>query len=69
MGGGRGPESQALRKAVEDKASAEVLKAKMAAVREARKANEAKLQQAQDDLKAVLTTQQEAVAMLLGLVR
>ena len=69
MMGGRGPEAQALRKAIDDKASAEVLKAKMAAVREARKQNEAKVQQAQDELKAVLTTQQEAVAMLMGLVR
>lgn len=61
-------EELALQKAIESKASKEELKAAMAKYREARKEKEAKLKQAQDDLKKVLTIQQEAVALSLGLV-
>lgn len=69
FGGEPGPEVEALQKAVEAKASKDELKAKMAAVRKAKQANEAKLKAAQDELKKVLTVQQEAVALQMGLVQ
>jgi len=62
------PEAEALQKAIESKASKEELKAAMARYREARQANEAKLRQAQDDLRKVLTVEQEAIALQMGLV-
>ena len=71
-GGNRGtpaPETEALQSAVEAKASADDLKAKMAKVRDARKAAEAKLESAQEDLRKLLTVRQEASAMLMGLLR
>jgi hypothetical protein len=58
----------ALRAAIEAKASNAELKEKMAKVREARKANEAKLAAAQEELRAILNTRQEATAMLMGLL-
>jgi hypothetical protein len=73
--GGRGgfggeplPEVEELRKAVDAKAPSDELKTKMAKVREARKANRAKLEAAQDDLRKVLSVRQEAVAMMSGLL-
>ena len=63
------PEVAELRKAVEAKAPADEIKAKLAKVREARKANEAKLEAAQEDLRKVLTVRQEAVALMFGLVK
>jgi len=77
QGGGRGgrgfgpqpsPEEEALQKAIDDNASAEVLKAKLAKVREARKGSEEKLKTAQAELKEVLNGKQEAVAVLMGLL-
>lgn len=68
---GRGeanPEVEALRAAIEAKAPNDELKAKMAKVRESRKANEGKLAKAQEELRAVLNTRQEATAMLMGLL-
>lgn len=62
------PEAEALARAIESKASKEELKAAMAKYREARDANQAKLRQAQEDLRKVLTLEQEAVALQLGLV-
>jgi hypothetical protein len=74
--GGRGrggaepsAEEQALQKAIDSKATKEELKAAMAKYREAKTAKEAKLQQAQDELKKVLNVQQEAVALEMALVR
>lgn len=73
-GGGRGgfgqpsPEQQALQQAVESKASADELKAKLAKLREARKQKQADLEKAQEDLRKVLTVRQEAAAVLLGLL-
>jgi len=73
-GGGRGfgpqasPEAEDLQKSIDANASPEELKAKLAKLREARKANEAKLKTAQDQLKEVLNTKQEAVAVLMGLL-
>lgn len=69
MGRSQGPEMEALRSAIESKASADELRAKLAKVRDARKANEEKLVQAQDELKKVLTSRQEAAAVLAGLLK
>ncbi len=74
QGGGRGfggqasPEAEDLQKAIDSNASPEELKAKLAKLRDARKANEEKLKVAQKDLKEVLNTKQEAVAVLMGLL-
>jgi len=73
-GGGRGgfggssPEEDVLQKALESKAPAGDLKSALAKVRDARKAKEAKLTTAQDNLRAVLTARQEAQAVLVGLL-
>jgi hypothetical protein len=69
MGGAPNPDVEALQKAVDDKATADELKAKMAKVRESRKAGEAKLEAAQEDLRKVLNTKQEAVALLNNLLK
>ena len=69
FGGEPSPEQAELQKAIESKASADELKTKLAKVREARKANEAKLEAAQEDLKKVLSVRQEAVAVMMGLVK
>jgi hypothetical protein len=61
-------EEQALEKAIDSKASKEELKAAMAKYRAARKEKEARLTAAQEELKKVLNTQQEAVALSMGLV-
>lgn len=63
------PEQEALQKAIDSKASADEIKTKLAAVREARKKKEAALEKAQEDLKKVLTAKQEAVAVLNGLLK
>jgi hypothetical protein len=75
FGGGRGgrggnasPETDALRQAVVDKLPEAEIKARLARVRETRKANEEKLSKAQEDLRAVLTVRQEAVAVMAGLL-
>lgn len=68
-GGTPDPDQEALQKAIEAKAPAEEIKAKLAKVREARKAAEAKLEAAQAELKKVLTVRQEAVAVMLGLLK
>jgi hypothetical protein len=72
-GGGRGfgppnPEADALQKAIDDDAPAAQIKDLLAKYKAAQKAKQAKLEAAQADLKAVLTTKQEAEANLLGLV-
>lgn len=63
------PTQEALDKAIESKASKEELKSAMAKVRASKKEKEAKLAKAQDDLKKVLTTEQEATALSMGLVQ
>jgi len=68
FGGTTSPEAEALAKAVEAKASKEELKAAMGKYREARKASQAKLEQAQEDLKKVLSVEQEALALQMGMV-
>jgi hypothetical protein len=73
-GGGGGffgeasPESDTLKKAVDGKASNSEMKAAIAKFQEARKANEAALQKAQDDLRKVLSVRQEGIATLNGLL-
>lgn len=69
FGGEPNPAEEALDKAIESKGSKDELKSAMAKYRDARKASEEKLTKAQDDLKAVLSVQQEAVALRMGLVR
>ncbi len=73
--GGRGDRDQedtsargALNKAIEDGASAEVIKEKIAAYRAEQAANEAKLKKAQDELRQLLTLKQEAMAILDGML-
>jgi len=69
----RGPqpsaEAEALQKAIDAKAPADEIKSKLTALREANKANEAKLEEAQADLKKLLTSRQEAVAVLNGFLK
>ncbi|MGA2246169.1 MAG: hypothetical protein ABSH48_14325 [Verrucomicrobiota bacterium] len=74
--GGRGgffgqpsPEQEALQKALDDDAPAAQVKDLLARYKAAQQAKQAKLEAAQDSLKAVLTSKQEAQAYLLGLVR
>lgn len=62
------PEAEELQKALDDKASAEVIKAKLAKYRDARKAKQANLTKAQNDLRAVLSVRQEASAVMMGLL-
>ncbi len=68
-----GPEpsaqEQALQAAIEAKAPADEIKTKLAKVREVRKAKEVKLEQAQEELKKVLSVKQEAAAVMNGLLK
>ena len=63
-----GAEAQILQKDIDEAAPAGQIKAALAKYRAARKAKEAALAAAQDELLQVLTTKQEAEADLLGLV-
>jgi len=76
-GGGQGgpggmfpadPERDALQKALDDNAPTGQVKDLLAKYKSAQKAKATKLEAAQADLKKVLTTKQEAEAVLLGLV-
>ena len=62
------PEADALQKAVDDGAPVGQVKDLLARYQAAQKANQAKLEQAQADLRAVLTVKQEAAATLLGIL-
>lgn len=62
------PESQALQAAVEANAPAGQIKDLMAKFQAAREVKKAALAKAQEDLRSVLTTRQEAIAMLGGLL-
>jgi hypothetical protein len=76
QGGGRGgmfggtpsPEAEALQKAVDDNSPAAQIKDLLAKYQASQKAKHDKLIAAQNDLRAVLTTKQEAQATLLGLI-
>ncbi len=63
------PAAEALRTALDDNASADLIKAKLAAYRDSRKAAEAKLEKAQADLQKVVTAKQEARLVLMGLLK
>jgi len=63
------PEQDALQKAIDDNAPASQIKDLLAKYKKSQEAKQAKLEAAQDALKAVLSTKQEAEAYLLGLVR
>jgi hypothetical protein len=58
-----------LQKAIDDKAPAADIKEKLAAFRADTTAKQAKLEKAQEDLKTVLTSRREAVAVLGGLLK
>ena len=76
QGGGRGgfgpqpsPEAEALQKAIDDNAPAAQVKASLAKYVASQKAKQAKLVEAQENLRKVLTVKQEAQATLLGLLQ
>lgn len=62
------PEQEALDKAIDSKASKDELKSAMAKLRASKKDKESKLATAQEDLRKVLSVEQEAVALSMGLV-
>jgi hypothetical protein len=68
FGGEPSPEAEALNKALESKGSNDDVKAALAKYRESRKAKQEKLAKAQEDLKKVLSSRQEAAAVSLGLL-
>jgi hypothetical protein len=74
-GGGRGfqaifgqpgPEYQALKQAIDAKASVAEIKDKLARFQAARKAKQAAVTKAQNDLREVLTLRQEAILISMG---
>ncbi|MEN9574683.1 MAG: hypothetical protein RL514_2538 [Verrucomicrobiota bacterium] len=69
FGGTPNPDSEALSKAVTTKAPTDELKQRLAKVRDARKAAEAKYDKAADDLRQVLTVRQEATLVAVGLLK
>lgn len=68
FGGEPNPDAEALQKAIDDKASNDEIKSKLAKYRDSRKAKQAKLVAAQEDLRKILTPRQEAAAVLMGLL-
>ena len=62
------PEAEALQKAIDDNAPTAQVKAMLEKYRAARKEKEGKLAQAQEDLRKILTSRQEAQAALMGLL-
>jgi hypothetical protein len=68
MFGTPNPDAEALQKAIDSKASKAEIKAALDKYLASRKANQAALEQAQADLRKVLTSRQEAIATLNGLL-
>ena len=62
------PEAEALQKAIDDNAPTAQVKAALARYEASQKAKRAKLTEAQENLRKVLSTKQEAQATLLGLL-
>jgi hypothetical protein len=62
------PEAEALQKSIDDNAPTAQIKAALAKYQASQKAKQAKLVQAQESLRKVLSPKQEAQATLLGLV-
>jgi hypothetical protein len=69
FGGQPSPEQEALQKALDDNAPKDQIKDLLAKYKTSQQAKQKKLEDAQDALKAVLSTKQEAEAFLMGLVR
>ncbi len=67
-GGTPSPEVEALQRAVDGKASKSELKTAIEKVAAARKAKQAEVEAAQENLRKVLTPRQEAIATLSGLL-
>jgi hypothetical protein len=63
------PELDALRAAIDAKATSAELKAKLTQLREARKKKEADLEKAREDLRQILSIRQEAIAVTFGLLK
>ncbi len=63
------PEAEALQKSLEAKAPTEEVKAKLAKLRATRRAKEVQLEQAQEELRQILSVRQEAVAVVVGLLK
>ena len=63
-----GPEAEALKKAIDAKASTSELKTKLAEFKAARAQRHINLEKAREDLRQVLSVQQEAVATTFGLL-
>lgn len=68
-GGTPDPDVEALQAAIDAKAPADEIKAKLGKVRDSAKAKEAKLATAQTDLQKLLSARQEAVAVIYGLLK
>jgi len=68
FGGQPSPEAEALQKAIDDNAPKAQIKAALEKYQTSQKAKRAKLIEAQENLRKVLTTKQEAQATLLGLL-
>jgi hypothetical protein len=68
FGGTPNPDADALQKAIDSKASKAEIKAALEKYTASRKAKQAALEQAQADLRKVLTSRQEAIATLNGLL-
>ena len=62
------PEQDSLRAAIADNLPDAEIKSRLERLRDSRKASEAKLTKAQEDLRAVLSVRQEAVAVMFGLL-
>ena len=62
------PEAEALQKAIDAKAPKAEIKAALDRYVASRKAKQADLEKAQDELRKVLTARQEAIATLNGLL-
>jgi hypothetical protein len=62
------PEQDAIRSALKDKLPDAEIKMRLARARETYQQNQARLTQAQEELRAVLTVRQEAVAVMAGLL-
>jgi len=66
----RPAEIEALQKALESEAtSPEEIKTKLQALRDSRKKSAAELEQAQEDLRKVLTQRQEATLVMMGMLQ
>ena len=68
FGGQQDPDREALQQALDNNAPAGQVKAALDKFRASQKAKQAKLEAAQADLKKVLSSKQEAEAVLMGLV-